>query len=218
MIAFDDAFHALPLVAILRGLDAEHALDVAGVLVEAGFRVIEVPLNSPEPFASIETIARHFGSSAVIGAGTVLTQADARRTLDAGGRLVVAPNFDARVGKVAVDAGVAWCPGVLTPTEAFGAIEAGATALKLFPAELVPPAGVAALRAVLPRAAKLVMVGGVTPTTMGPYLKAGADGFGLGSALFKADRTLADIAARARDFVAAFRADTATDRGASRFR
>jgi 2-dehydro-3-deoxyphosphogalactonate aldolase len=211
MIAFDDAFNALPLVAILRGLRPDHAVDVAEVLVEAGFRVIEVPLNSPEPFASIEKIAARFGQQAMIGAGTVLTAGDARRTLDAGGRLVVAPNFDARVGKVAVDTGAAWCPGVLTPTEAFAAIEVGATALKIFPAELVPPAGVAALRAVLPRDSRLIIVGGVTPGTMEPYLKAGANGFGLGSALFKADRALGDIAARAREFVAAIRAGTNAD-------
>lgn len=207
MITFDDAFAELPLVAILRGLHPDHALDVASVLVEAGFRVIEVPLNSPEPFASIERIAARFGEDAVIGAGTVLTEADARRTLDAGGRLVVAPNFDARVGKAALETGAAWCPGVLTPTEAFAAIEEGATALKIFPAELVPPAGVAALRAVLPRDAKLIIVGGVTPTTMRPYVGAGADGFGLGSALFKPAYTVPDVAARARDFVAAIRAD-----------
>lgn len=207
MIAFNDAFAELPLVAILRGLEPDRAVDVAAVLVEAGFRVIEVPLNSPEPFISIERIAARFGGEAVIGAGTVLTEADARRTLDAGGRLVVAPNFDARVGMAALAGDAAWCPGVLTPTEAFAAIEAGATALKIFPAELVPPAGVAALRAVLPRNAKLVIVGGVAPGTMRPYLAAGADGFGLGSALFKPAYPLPDIAARARDFVAAIRAD-----------
>lgn len=205
MITFEDAFAELPLVAILRGLDPDRAVEVAGALVEAGFRLIEVPLNSPRPFVSIERIAARFGGDAVIGAGTVIVADDARRTLDAGGRLVVAPNFDPRVGRIAVDAGAAWCPGVLTPTESFAALEAGATALKLFPAELVPPAGVAAMRAVLPRMARLVMVGGIAPGTMRPYRDVGADGFGLGSALFRPDRTLDETATRASAFVTAFR-------------
>ena len=184
VIGFEEAFAERPLVGILRGLRPEEAVGIAGALVDAGLRILEVPLNSPDPFASIERIAERFGESVLVGAGTVLTAGQVDATLAAGGRLIVAPNMDVRVGARVVERGAAWCPGILTPSEAFAALEAGAAALKIFPAELVPPAGVKAMRAVLPPEARVAVVGGITPETMASYLAAGADGFGLGSALY----------------------------------
>lgn len=200
----DAAFAALPLVAILRGLRPEDAEVVGGVLVEAGFRLIEVPLNSPDPFTSIEHLAHRFGATAVIGAGTVLDPAAVNRLADAGGELVVMPHADTRVIEAAKSLGLACVPGIATPTEAFAALAAGANALKLFPAEILPPRAVKALLAVLPRGTRLLPVGGIEPATMAAYVAAGAAGFGLGSALFKAGLEPAEIGARARAFVAAW--------------
>lgn len=200
----DAAFAALPLVAILRGLRPEDAEVVGGVLVEAGFRLIEVPLNSPDPFTSIEHLARRFGDTAVIGAGTVLEPAAVGRLKDAGGELVVMPHADTRVIEAAKSLGLACVPGIATPTEAFAALAAGADALKLFPAEILPPRAVKALLAVLPRGTRLLPVGGIEPATMAAYVAAGAAGFGLGSALFRAGLEPAEIGARARAFVAAW--------------
>jgi 2-dehydro-3-deoxyphosphogalactonate aldolase len=203
MIGFEAAMATHPLIAILRGLDPDAAVDVGGTLVDAGFRVIEVPLNSPKPLVSIERLAARFGDQALIGAGTVLSAADADAVADAGGRLAVAPNMNVSVGQAAIARGLAWCPGVMTATEAFAALEAGATALKIFPAEMVPPNAIAALRAVLPPSAKIAVVGGITPDGMAPYWDAGADGFGLGSALFKPGYSHDEIATRARGFAEA---------------
>jgi 2-dehydro-3-deoxyphosphogalactonate aldolase len=196
-------FAACPLVAILRGLTPEEAEGVGEALIAAGVRIIEVPLNSPDPLDSIARLAARFGGEALIGAGTVLTPADAARVAEAGGGLIVAPNTDPRVIRAAKAAGLASAPGCFTPSEAFAALEAGADALKLFPAEAAPPAVVKALRAVLPRAVPLIAVGGITPAAMAAYRAAGADGFGLGSALYAPGMTAAEVGARARSFVTA---------------
>lgn len=200
------AMTTLPLVAILRGLRPDEAVAVGEVLVASGFRIIEVPLNSPEPFRSIELLAERFGAGCVIGAGTVLEVAAVARLEAAGGELVVMPHGDAAVITAAKAMGLACVPGVATPTEAFAALAAGADALKLFPAEALAPAVVKAMLAVLPKGTALLPVGGIEPSTMAPYVAAGARGFGLGSALFKPGMTPAEVGARAAVFVDAWRA------------
>ncbi|WP_120497580.1 2-dehydro-3-deoxy-6-phosphogalactonate aldolase [Kiloniella sp. EL199] len=191
------------LIAILRGLETKNALSVADTLVEAGFRIIEVPLNSPEPLSSIEVIAQHHGQAAIVGAGTVLTVEQVDAVADAGGRIIVSPNMNPDVGRAAAARGLYWCPGVMTPSEAFTALDLGASVLKFFPAELMSPAAIAAMRAVLPKDAVVVAVGGITPETMAPYHAVGVDGYGLGSALFKPSYALDDIGRRARAFTSA---------------
>jgi len=201
----DAAMRRLPLVAILRGLTPADAPAVGSALDGAGFSLIEVPLNSPQPLASIATLVAQL-PNALIGAGTVLTTTQVREVHEAGGQLIVSPNFDAEVVRLAVQLGMVCLPGVMTPTEAFAALAAGASGIKLFPAELVPPAGVKALRAVL-RAETLVLpVGGITPESMAAYRAAGASGFGLGSALYKPGDDAAAVAAAARRYVAAWNA------------
>ena len=205
-MTLDEAMAALPLVAILRGIKPEEAEPIGGALVEAGFRLIEVPLNSPEPFRSIEILARRFGDAALIGAGTVMSPDAARKTVEAGGRLIVMPHSDAAVIRAAKAAG-AWClPGVATPTEGFAALAAGAGGLKLFPGEALPPVVVKAWKAVFPPKVPLLPVGGITPERMAEYVAAGAAGFGIGSALYKPGVTAGDIAARAAGFTRAWRA------------
>ncbi len=198
------AMAALPLVAILRGVESAEVLAIGEVLVAAGFRIIEVPLNSPLPFASIEALARRFGDSCVIGAGTVLDPTAVARLEAAGGELVVMPHGDEDVIKAAKAMGLACVPGIATPTEAFAALAAGADALKLFPAEILPPAAVKAMLAVLPKGTALLPVGGIEPDSMAAYVAAGAKGFGLGSALFKPGMTAADVGERAGKFVQAW--------------
>ncbi len=198
------ALAANPLIAILRGLVPAQATAVADTLVDAGFRIIEVPLNSPDPLASIKAIVDRHGDRAIIGAGTVLTPADVAAVAKAGGRIIVSPNMNADVGRAAVAHGLHWCPGVMTPTEAFAALDIGAAVLKLFPAEMVPPAAVSAMRAVLPKGTKIAAVGGITPDNMAPYVAAGTDGFGLGSALFKPSYSLDEIGERAIAFTNAW--------------
>ena len=205
MIDWKDAFAECPLVAILRGLTPDTAEDIVGALIDAGFRVIEVPLNSPDPLDSIARLSRRFGDRAVIGAGTVLTPAQVDQVQAAGGRLIIAPNFDADVARAAARHRLIYGPGVATVSEAFAALNAGAALLKLFPAEMIPPIAVKAMRAVLPRDACVVPVGGIAPDTMAPYLAAGADGFGLGSALFKPGMIAAQVGANARAFMGALR-------------
>ncbi len=201
--AFDEAFARLPLVAILRGLKPAEAEAVGDALADAGFALIEVPLNSPEPFDSIARMARRLEGRAVVGAGTVLTAPDVDRVRDAGGALVVSPGTDAAVITRTVEHGMASLPGFATPSEAFAALRAGATALKLFPAEAASPAVLKAMRAVLPAGTRVLPVGGIGPETMEPWLAAGAAGFGLGSAIYKPGDAPADVAAKARAFVAA---------------
>ena len=190
-----------PLIAILRGLKPDEALSIGEALVEAGFRIIEVPLNSPEPMASIKALARRF-PDVLIGAGTVLDPADAGRVKDAGGDLVLMPHSDQAVIARAKALGMSCVPGVTTPTEAFAALKAGADALKMFPAEMLPPPVVKAWRAVIPAATVLMPVGGVTPERLKPYWDAGARGFGLGSALYAPGLTAAEVARNAQGFLA----------------
>lgn len=206
MIELATAIAKNPLIAILRGLEPESALPVSDTLIEAGFRIIEVPLNSPEPLVSIQRIAQRHGAQAVAGAGTVLTARQVEAVADAGGRIIVSPNMNPDVGRAAARLGLYWCPGVMTPSEAFAALDLGASVLKFFPAEMVPPAAIAAMRAVLPKDAVVAAVGGISPDTMAAYRAAGVDGFGLGSALFKPDYTLDDIGRRAHAFAQALEA------------
>ncbi len=200
------AMAALPLVAILRGLHPDQALDVGAALVEAGFRILEVPLNSPRPFDSIRLLADALGGTALVGAGTVIDPADVARLHDAGGRLVVTPHTDPEVIKAAKAAGLVCVPGVATPSEAFAALRAGADALKLFPADTLGPAVLKAWRAVLPPDVAILPVGGITPHNMGPWKAAGAAGFGLGSALYRAGATAAEVGSAAAQFAAGWRA------------
>ncbi len=200
---FRERLSQCPLIAILRGLEPHEAEAVAGALIEAGLRIIEVPLNSPDPFKSIARLSRTFGTDATIGAGTVLDTPDVRRVADAGGELVVAPNTNRRVIAETVACGLVSAPGYFTPSEAFQALRAGAHALKLFPAEAAGPAVVKAQLAVLPKTVPVVVVGGVTPENLGPYLSAGARGFGLGSGLYKPGMSAAEVGERARRYVAA---------------
>ena len=196
----------LPLVAILRGLEPERAAQVGEALVEAGFDIIEVPLNSPEPLVSIAALVEALGHRALIGAGTVLAEAEVDALAAIGAQLVVSPNCNPAVIRRSVAHGMVSLPGVLTPTEMFAAIDAGASGLKIFPAEIVGPAGLKAVRAVLPRQVPVLAVGGISAADMGDYLAAGAAGFGIGGALFMPGKPLAAIAADARTIVTAFNA------------
>jgi len=201
--AFDAAFARCPLIAILRGV-APHEVEAIGdALVDAGFTLIEVPMNSPDPLDSIARLARRFEGRAVVGAGTVLTEGQVEQVRTVGGTMIISPNANTRVIAASAEAGMVSLPGVVTPTEAFAAIEAGATALKLFPAEGSSPAILKAMRAVLPRDMRLLPVGGIAPDTMGPWRDAGAAGFGLGSALYKPGFTAAEVGMRAKAFVSA---------------
>ncbi len=196
----------LPLVAILRGLEPERAVAVGEVLVEAGFDIIEVPLNSPDPLASIAALVEALGPRALVGAGTVLAEAEVDALAAIGAGLVVSPNGNPAVIRRTAALGMVSLPGTFTPTEMFAAIAAGATGLKLFPAEAASPAVIKAVRAVLPPQVPLFAVGGISAANMGDYLAAGAAGFGIGGSLFRPSKPLADIAADARAIVAAFRA------------
>lgn len=200
MTDFASALAALPLIAILRGIRPDEVEAAGEALVEAGFTLIEVPLNSPDPLASIERLARRLGERAIVGAGTVLTPAQVAQVQDAGGAMIVSPNTDVAVIAESAARGMVSLPGYFTPSEAFAALAAGASGLKLFPAEAATPAVVKAQRAVLPRETPLFAVGGIGPDTMAPWLEAGANGFGLGSALYKAGATTGEIAANARAF------------------
>ena len=206
---FATTFAALPLIAILRGVRPDEVEAIGEALVEAGFTLIEVPLNSPDPFASIERLVRRCGGDALVGAGTVLSTRDVARVADVGGRMVISPNTNLPVIAASVAAGMASLPGYFTPSEAFAAIEAGASALKLFPAEAASPGVLKAQRSVLPKALPVLAVGGITPEGMAPWRAAGAAGFGLGSALYRPGMTAIEAGEAARRFVAAWRSDAA---------
>ena len=200
-----DRFHEYlaqcPLVAIIRGVTPDEVADIGQAILDGGIRIIEVPLNSPDPLRSIATLAQKFGDRALIGAGTVLNPTQVQQVKDAGGALVVSPNTNPDVIRATASAGLVSCPGYFTPSEAFAAIDAGAHGLKLFPAEGVSPAVVKAQRAVLPRGIPLLVVGGISPTNMQPWLEAGATGFGLGSGLYKPGQSAAETAEKARLYV-----------------
>ncbi|MCL4186228.1 MAG: 2-dehydro-3-deoxy-6-phosphogalactonate aldolase [Rhodobacteraceae bacterium] len=200
------------LVAILRGVAPDEVEAVADVLLAAGIERIEVPLNSPRPYDSVARLARHCDNRALVGAGTVLSADEVTAVAAAGGRLVVAPNTDPAVIGAARAAGLEAIPGVFTATEAFAALTAGATALKLFPAAQLGPAGLAALRAVLPPATRVIAVGGVGAADFAAWAQAGVAGFGIGTALYVPGRSLADIAARAAGLVAAYDAALAPEK------
>ncbi|MBY0336133.1 MAG: 2-dehydro-3-deoxy-6-phosphogalactonate aldolase [Acetobacteraceae bacterium] len=200
----------LPLVAILRGLRPEEAVAVGDALVAAGFRVVEVPLNSPSPFESIRLLAERLGERALVGAGTVMTPAQVEQVAEAGGRLIVTPHGDPAVIGAAKARGLLCAPGIATPTEGFAALAAGADALKLFPAEMVGPPVLKAMRAVFPKDTIFLPVGGIAPGTMRPFVAAGADGFGLGSALYKPGMAADEVGANARAFAAAWQELKAT--------
>ena len=194
--------HKMPLVAILRGLRFEEALPIGDELEAAGFSIVEVPLNSPDPFATVAALAARFEDRMLVGAGTVLTCAEVDEVAVSGGKLIVSPNFNPEVVRHAKELGLIAVPGVLTPSEAFAALEAGADALKLFPGEMVSPAILKAMRAVLPPEAKVLVVGGVQADNMADYIAAGANGFGLGSALFKPGHSTQVLRQNAETFVA----------------
>jgi 2-dehydro-3-deoxyphosphogalactonate aldolase len=190
----------LPLVAILRGLTPLEAPDIGQALTRAGFVLLEVPLNSPRPLDSIAALAAQH-PDLLIGAGTVMSAADVRDVHAAGGRLIISPHFDADVVREALRLGLACMPGVATPSEAFAALKLGAHALKLFPAEMIAPHVVKALRAVLPASVPLLPVGGIAPDNMAAYRQAGASGFGIGSALYKPGQSTAQTLDAAHRFV-----------------
>lgn len=196
----------LPLIAILRGVTPDEIVPVGRALYDAGFRVIEIPLNSPQPFESIRRLTAELGESCLIGAGTVLTEAQVAEVDAAGGRLIVSPNANLAVIRASKAAGLVSAPGVATPSEGFAALDAGADSLKLFPAEQLGPAVVKAWRAVFPKELALLPVGGITPDNMGPYVAAGANGFGLGSALYKPGLSAAQVSANAQAFAAGWAA------------
>ncbi len=201
-----DYLDHLPLIAILRGLKPDEAIAIGHALVDKGVAIIEVPLNSPSPLESIARLTKEFGDKILIGAGTVLSPTAVGEVKDAGGRIIVMPNSDAAVIRKAKSLGLFCAPGVMTPTEGFAALANGADALKLFPADILPPKYVKAVRAIYPRETLLLPVGGITPDTMTAFHQAGANGFGLGSALYKPGQSAEVTAQRAEAFVAAWKA------------
>lgn len=210
---FRSAREALPLVAILRGIRPEEAVEFGSVLYETGFRLIEVPLNSPDPFSSIAAIRQSLPHDALVGAGTVLSGDQVRQLKSCGGDIVFMPHSDIEVVRSAKNEGLLCVPGVVTPTEAFAALAAGADALKFFPGEMITPKVLKAIAVVLPKGTCMIPFGGITPETMKPYLDAGASAFGLGSALYKPGMARAELADRAQAFVDAWKRDAAPASG-----
>lgn len=200
---FRTCFSACPLIAIIRGVRPDEVEAIGGALVDAGIKIIEVPLNSPDPFDSIERLARRFGQEILVGAGTLLHPGDAQRVADVGGRIAVSPGTDITMIAAVVAAGMVSAPGFFTPSEGFAAIRAGAHALKLFPAEAASPRMVKAMRAVFPADMPMVAVGGITAPDMADWFAAGIDGFGLGGSLFRPGDSPADVTEKALVFTQA---------------
>ena len=199
----------LPLIAILRGITPAEALPLADVLMNAGISQFEVPMNSPSPLDSIAQMVRAYGQEALIGAGTVLTLEEVVGVADVGGQLIVSPNCNPEIIRKTKALGMQSWPGVFTPTEAFAALDAGADGLKLFPGSMAGPSGLAAMRAILPKGTRVFAVGGAGPENFDVWIKASADGFGIGSAIFKPGMSAEDVAVRAADIVKAYRAAVA---------
>jgi 2-dehydro-3-deoxyphosphogalactonate aldolase len=202
---FDRYFNQCPMIAIIRGVTPGEAVETGRALIDGGIRIIEVPLNSPDPMASISALADAFGDEALIGAGTVLTTKDAEQVRHAGGKIIVSPNMNPAVIRATVEAGMVSSPGIFTPSEAFAALDAGAHTLKLFPAEAATPKVMKAMRAVLPKDVPFLVVGGVTPESVPGWMDAGADGFGLGGGLYKPGQSAEETLAKARAYVEALR-------------
>lgn len=202
-----ESLDALPLIAILRGLKPDEAVEVGEAIVAAGFRCLEVPLNSPEPLESIRRLRQALDGRALVGAGTVLNVAAAREVAQAGGQLIISPNTNVEVIAETKTLGLLSLPGFFTPSEAFAALNAGADALKLFPAEIAGPKGLKAVRAVLPAETRIYAVGGVDSDSMAAWRSAGASGFGIGSAVFKPGQSAEQVGRQAAAFVAAWRAN-----------
>jgi 2-dehydro-3-deoxyphosphogalactonate aldolase len=203
-MTLDQALEACGIVAILRGVSPDEVIEISQALYDNGIRVVEVPLNSPEPFKSIELLAKAFAGRMVVGAGTVLSVQDVNVLKASGGQISVSPDCNEAVIARAVEVGMVPLPGVFTPTEAFTAIRAGATHLKLFPAEAASPAVIKAWKAVLPKTVKIYAVGGVTPDNMGDWLAAGASGFGIGSSIYKPGMSSAQVGEAAGKLVSAW--------------
>lgn len=207
MSAHYETFHnhlsACPIVAILRGITPDEVVPIGYALIKAGIRIIEIPLNSPYPFESIHRLAKDVGNQALVGAGTVLSITDVGKVKEAGGQLVVSPNTDVAVIAATVKADMVSIPGFFTPTEAFAAVHAGAHAIKLFPAEAASPAVIKAQRAVLPTQTPLMVVGGVQAHDVAAWLSAGANGFGLGGALYRPGQSASLVFEKAASFVKA---------------
>jgi 2-dehydro-3-deoxyphosphogalactonate aldolase len=208
-MTFEDALTQCNLIAILRGITPDEALPIGETLIEAGWRIIEVPLNSPDPLKSIEMLQKRFGDQALIGAGTVLTPAQVADVAATGAKVIISPNANLSVIEASVAKGMISLPGVATPTEAFAAIGAGATGVKAFPAEAIPPVVIKAWKAVLPKHIPVLAVGGVTPDNMKVFTEAGAAGFGIGGSLYKPGSDVASVTEKARQFVEAMRTNRA---------
>ena len=204
-MTFQDALQACNLVAILRGITPDEAEPIGEALIEAGWRIIEVPLNSPDPLKSIEKLQKRFGDRALIGAGTVLTTAQVADVASTGATVIISPNASLSVIEASVSRGMISLPGVATPSEAFAAIGAGATGIKAFPAEAIPPMVIKAWRAVLPKDMPVLAVGGITPDNMKSFIDAGTNGFGIGGSLYKPGDDVASVAAKAKLFIEAMR-------------
>lgn len=193
----------LPIIAILRGVNPSESVEIAGVILDAGITTIEVPMNSPDPLDSIKLMADSYGDRALIGAGTVLTTEQVAQVSNVGGKLIVSPNCDPEVIEASVNLGMESWPGIFTPTEAFAALKAGATGVKLFPGDMAGPAGLKAMRAILPMGTKVYAVGGAGPDTFATWAAASADGFGIGSAIYKPGDTPAEVSAKAKAIMSA---------------
>lgn len=202
---FLESLQDVPLIAILRGVTPAEVVELGKVIVDSGIRVIEVPLNSPQPLDSIARMRQQLPSGCIFGAGTVTSVAEVREVAKAGGQLIVSPHCDPEIIRTARDSGLICVPGVATPTEAFTALREGASALKLFPAELIGASALAALRQVVPPATRMFPVGGITPENMSVYARAGANGFGLGSSLYRPGQPLGETSDKAIAFVRAWR-------------